>query len=331
MNRPLASRRHGRPAGAFPSGDRRHRAGRLAVRPRTPPGGPAAAAIAVVAPFALIALLAAAPALAEADPALDDACWQLTFEETFDTLDLADESGTGGDPDGRWRTRYIWDRDTIINDELQYYVDPAEHGLSPFRIDDGVLVISASRTPPGLGASLAGQPYVSGVLTTERSFAQMHGRFEARAKAPAGRGLWSALWLLPSFERWPEGVAVLPEIDIMEHLGHAPETYHGTLHTNQSGELSSHGAEHDTDVDLTDDFHLYSVVWTPETVSWYLDREPLFSYPTPADFTRPVHFLMNLAVGGSWPGAPDASTSFPAEFRVDAVRAYEDNGRCERG
>ena len=276
--------------------------------------------------------LAAAPGLVGAgtapDAPLDDACWELTFEDEFDALALRDESGGGGDPDGRWRTRYIWERDTIINDELQYYVDPAEHGLSPFRIEDGALVVSARETPPGIAASVAGQPYVSGVLTTERSFAQRHGRFEARARVPRGRGLWSALWLLPSFERWPEGVAVLPEIDVMEHLGHAPETYHTTLHTNQSGPLTSHGSEHDTGVDLTAGFHLYSVVWTPETVSWYLDREPVFSHPTPADFTRPVHFLINLAVGGSWPGAPDETTAFPAEYRVDAVRAWRDAGTC---
>jgi len=270
-------------------------------------------------------------ATADADAPLEDACWRLTFEEPFDTLALLDESETDDRrEDGvRWRTRYIWGRDTIINRELQFYLDPDEHGLSPFDVSDGVLTISARPTPAALAGRVADQPYVSGVLTTERSFAQKYGRFEARARVPAGRGLWSALWLLPSFERWPEGVAILPEIDIMEHLGHERRTLHTTLHTNQTGELTSHGAEHDAGVDLTADFHLYSVVWTPETVRWYLDRQPLFSHPTPADFTRPVHFLVNLAVGGGWPGSPDASTEFPAEYRIDYVRAWEDSGRCD--
>lgn len=254
---------------------------------------------------------------------LDDSCWKSTFVEDFDTLDLRDESNG----EGRWRTRYIWGRDTIINRELQYYIDPDEHDASPFSIDDGILTIRASRTPAGLADRVAGQGYVSGVLTTEKSFAQKYGRFEASAQVPSGRGLWSALWLLPSFESWPEGVAVLPEIDIMESLGHTPGTLHTTLHTNQTGELTSHGYETKVD-DLSMDFHLYSVVWTPETVTWYLDREAVARHPTPDDFSRPVHFLLNLAVGGGWPGSPDANTQFPAEYLIDQVRAWEASDDC---
>jgi len=271
---------------------------------------------------------------------LDDRCWALSFEDEFDTLDLRDEGVSANEgtrdfpgieigPEGRWRTRYIWGRDTIINREMQFYVDPLEHDVSPFLVEDGTLVIRAVPTPRELDGRVAGQPFVSGVLTTERSFAQQYGRFEAVAQVPDGQGLWSALWLLPSFDTWPEGVAVLPEIDIMEHLGHEPRTLHTTLHTNQSGALTSHGKDSDAGVDLADDFHLYSVVWTPETVSWYLDREPLFSYPTPADFTRPVHFLMNLAVGGGWPGPPNDDTPFPADYRIDVVRAWKDAGTCD--
>ena len=299
---------------------------------------PTLAPAAVTALALAVALTPTARAAAPPDAPLDDACWTLAFEDDFDTLELRDEGGgrPGVDPgarissaaDGRWRTRYIWGRDTIINREMQYYVDPLEQDVSPFSIDEGVLSIRARPTPAALAGSVAGQPYVSGVLTTERSFSQMYGRFEARAQVPDGRGLWSALWLLPSFGRWPEGVAVLPEIDILEHLGHEPRTLHTTLHTNQSGELTSHGQAHDAGVDLSADFHLYSIVWTPERVVWYLDREPLFSFPTPSDFTRPVHFLMNLAVGGGWPGPPDASTRFPADYRIDYVRAWKASEDC---
>ena len=271
----------------------------------------------------VLSLAAAAPAAAS--DTLEDRCWRESFVEEFDTLELHDEASG----EGRWRTRYIWGRDTIINRERQYYLDPGAQALSPFEIADGVLTIRARRTPAALREAVAGQPYVSGVLTTEKSFAQKHGRFEARVQVPSGQGLWPALWLLPSFERWPDGVAVLPEIDIMEILGHESATLHTTLHTNQSGELSSHGYAHRAGVDLADDFHLYSVVWTAETVRWYLDRQPVASHPTPADFTRPVHFLLNLAVGGGWPGEPDASTPFPADYRIDYVRAWEPSGRCE--
>jgi len=276
--------------------------------------------------FALTALAASQAAVVDTPP-LDDRCWQETFLDEFDTLDLRDESGQADPVEGRWRSRYIWGRDTIINRELQYYIDPAEHGLSPFEVDDSTLSIIARRTPATLADKVARQGYVSGVLTTEKSFSQKYGRFEARAQIPSGRGLWSALWLLPSFDSWPEGVAVLPEIDIMESLGHTPDVLHTTLHTNQTGELTSHGYETRT-ADLSLDFHLYSIVWTPETVTWFLDHEPVAQHPTPDDFTRPVHFLLNLAVGGGWPGAPDADTTFPASYRIDYVRAWEDAGSC---
>lgn len=255
---------------------------------------------------------------------LDDACWNVSFDEPFDALSLRNEAN----PSGQWHTRYIWERETIINNEQQFYVDPDEHGHSPFSIDNGILSIEATVTPRALRGVVSGQPYVSGVLTTEKSFAQQYGRFDAYAQLPAGQGLWSAFWLLPSFDQWPAGIAVLPEIDVMEHLGHQGNTYHTTLHTNQTGPLTSHPYDHTVAENLTEDFHLYSVVWTPESVSWYLDGQWKASHPTPADFTRPVHFLLNLAVGGNWPGSPDGTTDFPAKFQIDYVKAFTANNTC---
>lgn len=258
---------------------------------------------------------------------LDDACWDISFEDNFNKLSLWDETGESETP-GLWRTQYIWPRDVIINNEQQYYIDPAIHGFSPFSINDSVLSITATPLPRELRAVAQGQPYVSGVLTTEKSFSQLHGRFEVRAEVPEGQGLWSAFWLLPSFDSWPEGIAVLPELDVMEHLGHQPNIFHTTLHTNQTGELTSHPYDHTESVSLSDDFHTYSAVWTANSVNWYLDGKWRAAHPTPADFTRPVHFLLNLAVGGTWPGPPDASTEFPAQFDVDYVRAYTRNESC---
>jgi beta-glucanase (GH16 family) len=262
----------------------------------------------------------------ESKRTIDDACWTLTFNEPFNELIL----WSPGNPDGRWKTSYIWEREIIINEELQYYVDPEIHGVSPFTIQDGILSITASRTPPEITEKYKlEQDYISGVLTTENNFSQKYGRFEARLKLPKGTGLWSAFWLLPSFEQWPEGIAILPEIDVMEHLGHEPSTFHTTLHTNQSGELESFPYDHTVKEDLTEDFHVYSVVWTPKDVTWYIDQEKVAHHPTPEDFTWPVHFLLNLAVGGSWPGNPDRTTQFPAHYEIDYVRAYRDNKTCE--
>ncbi len=258
---------------------------------------------------------------------LDEACWTVSFEDSFDELSLWDETGVSTTP-GLWRTQYIWPRDVIINNEQQYYIDPNIHGVSPFSINDSVLSITATPLPRELRGVAQGQPYVSGVLTTEKSFSQMHGRFEVRAKPPEGQGLWSAFWLLPSFDSWPEGIAVLPELDVMEYLGHQPNVFHTTLHTNQTGELTSHPYDHTESVSLSDDFHTYTAVWSESSVNWYLDGKWKAAHPTPADFTRPVHFLLNLAVGGTWPGSPDASTEFPAQFDVDYVRAYTKNNSC---
>lgn len=262
---------------------------------------------------------------------LDDACWTISFEDSFDQLTLWNDSLSQSDAaQGFWRTQYIWPRDVIINDELQFYVDPSLHGISPFSINNGVLSITAQAAPEHLQADIAGQPYVSGVLTSEKSFAQQYGRFEVRAKVPEGQGLWSAFWLLPSFDQWPQGVNVLPEIDVMEHLGHQPDVYHTTLHTNQTGTLSSHPYDHTENESLSKNFHVYSVIWTAESVNWYLDGQWRAAHPTPADFTRPVHFLLNLAVGGNWPGPPDSSTRFPAHFDIDYVRAYTENADCSK-
>lgn len=262
----------------------------------------------------------------ESRSTIDDSCWAQSFDEPFTALSL----WSAESPSGQWKTSYIWDRETIINEELQYYADPTIHGVNPFSIEEGVLRITASRTPPDVSEKFnIEQDYISGVLTTENGFSQKYGRFEARLKLPKGTGLWSAFWLLPSFDQWPEGVAVLPEIDVMEHLGHEPSTFHTTLHTNQSGKLESYPYDHTLKVDLTEDFHLYSVVWTAKDVTWYIDKEKVAHHPTPDDFTRPVHFLLNLAVGGTWPGNPDRTTQFPAHYEIDYVRAYTDNNQCE--
>lgn len=249
---------------------------------------------------------------------IDSNCWVTSFNDEFNTLDYWNPE-TG---EGQWKTSYIWDRDTIINEELQYYIDPKEHGISPFRVNDGILNIIADRTPASLKQQVKGQEYISGVLTTENGFSQKYGRFEVFAKVPAGKGLWSAFWLLPSFDQWPEGIAILPEIDVMEYLGNEGNTYHTTLHTNQNGPLESHPYQHTLKTDPSEDFHLYSVIWTSKKVEWYFDGNLVASHNTPRDYTEPVHFLLNLAVGGTWPGRPDSRTSFPATYSIDYVRAY---------
>lgn len=245
---------------------------------------------------------------------VDQRDWSLTFRDEFDTLRL------WGDPGGVWKTSYIWG-DVRINNELQHYADPRRPGVNPFTIKDGILSITARPTELSLLPKLDNRPYTSGLLTTEKSFGQEYGYFEIRAQVPKGRGLWPAFWMLPSFNSWPEGVAVLPEIDVLEVLGHETTVLHNTAHTNETGSLTSESF-HSNVGDLASGFHTYGVIWQPDRISWYLDGRRTATTRTPSDIHGPFHLLMNLAVGGNWPGNPDATTDFPAAYKIDYVRAY---------
>ena len=240
--------------------------------------------------------------------------WRLTYNDEFDFLDLS-----------KYETRYIWPRELIINNELQYYIEPLAFGMSPFSTADGVLRIQASKRKEEL-AWLTEQQYLSGLLTTKGHFSQKYGRFEIRARVPKGQGLWPAFWMLPSHDEWPSGVDILPELDVMEYLGHEGASYHTTLHSNDSGESVADGSSHDTDSMLYEDFHVYSAVWNETKVAWYFDYKKIFETNAPEDFDHPKHLLLNLAVGGDWAGAPDDETQFPAHFEVDYLRTYQFDG-----
>jgi beta-glucanase (GH16 family) len=210
-----------------------------------------------------------------------------------------------------------------LHDELAAYpnadaIDAS--GYTPFSVTDGVLTITADRTPDSM-RSLLPTPhvhdYVSGALNSY-PFGQTYGYFEMSARVPSGRGLWPAFWLLPMDRKWP------PEIDVMEVLGNDPTTVYTTLHSRRLDHGSYH--IHSTkSADLSADFHLFGVDWGPDNVRFYLDRQLVFSQITPDDWHAPFYLLANLAVGGpkSWPGAPDANTQFPAHFRIAAIRAWQ--------
>jgi beta-glucanase (GH16 family) len=193
-------------------------------------------------------------------------------------------------------------------------------GYTPFSVVDGVLTITVDRTSDSMLPLLpaaAPRGYVSGALTSY-PFGQTYGYFEMSARIPSGRGLWPAFWLLPVAMKWP------PEIDVMEVLGNDPRTVYTTLHSRRL-EKGTYRAYATKTVDLSADFHLYGVDWGPERVRYYLDRRLVFSRPTPDDWHEPFYLLVNLGVGGphSWPGAPDASTRFPAHLQVATIGAWQ--------
>jgi beta-glucanase (GH16 family) len=193
---------------------------------------------------------------------------------------------------------------------------PQPLGLNPFRVNGGVLSIVAQRTPPEFRPFLYDFEFTSGVLTTRASLVQRYGYFEMRARIPAGKALWPAFWLLPADKSWP------PEIDILEVVGQQPDLMVTTTHwVGADGKHQSSGCRTRV-ADAATSFHLFGVLWTPERIVWYIDRDPVAQLTTPAGLDKPMYLLLNLAVGGKMVGPADDLTPIPASFEVDWVAAY---------
>lgn len=250
-----------------------------------------------------------------------------TFHDDFEALSLDREDGAR--PAGRWRTNYgygapssLHSRTLVNNGELEIYADPLfagtgdkSLGLDPFSVVDGRLDIIAQPLPDEMRKLVWGRRYSSGLLTTRQSFSQRYGVFEIRMKTPAGKGLWPAFWMLPASGEWP------PEIDVVEILGGAPTKLYVSWHSNVGGTHTSETRPADVP-DTSAAYHTYSLEWTKETLNWYFDDIQIASKETPADFHQTMYLLVNLAVGGNWPGSPDASTHFPAHYSIDWIRAF---------
>jgi len=232
------------------------------------------------------------------------------------------------------------------NEELQCYTDTPGN----LAVHDGLLHVRALRE------SVQGCQYTSARIRTRRAdgaalFAGRYGRFEFRARAPVGKGLWSALWMLPQqqvYGPWPAS----GEIDVMEVVGDRPEQYLGSLHFGASYPRNHHitHSHRFADGSSVADFHLYSLEWEPGEIRWLVDdqlwarqgfwwsssqrrgsrglvpRSAADLNPWPAPFDQPFHIVINLAVGGRLPGEPDERTAFPAELQVDFVRVYTRDG-----
>jgi predicted amidohydrolase YtcJ/beta-glucanase (GH16 family) len=252
-----------------------------------------------------------------------DSAWTLTWSDEFD-------GPNGSPPDTK-----TWIRESggngWGNNELEYYTTRLENS----RLENGRLVIEA-RSERFTGLDGVARDYTSARLKTKGLFTQRYGRFEARIQIPFGQGIWPAFWMLgddiPTVG-WP----TCGEIDIMENIGSEPSTIHGSMHG--PGYSGAHPltasytlpAEKQSKAPrFADDFHIFAVEWDPERVRFYVDGH-LYSTQTKADlpagtrwvFDHPFFILLNVAIGGNWPGSPDASAVFPQRMLVDYVRAYE--------
>ena len=259
----------------------------------------------------MLGLMLFRPVLQAAEPAL---AWSDEFNQP-----------TGSPPEA---SRWVYDLGGSGwgNNELETYTADRANAsivLDPAAVDGHALAIRALRTVTG--------GYTSARLKTSGKFSFTYGRVEARMKLPFGRGIWPAFWLLGDtlgHVDWP----ACGEIDIMEQLGHDPGRVHGTLHG--PGYSGANGPTASTvlpdGASLSDAYHTYAIDWTPGRIEWSLDGI-VYSVRTaaqlPADkrwvYDGPMFLLLNLAVGGNWPGRPDSSTTFPQVLLVDYVRVYE--------
>ena len=165
-----------------------------------------------------------------------------------------------------------------------------------------------------------GMPYLSALITTQKSFQQRYGYFEARITMPVGKGLWPAFWVLPSFKTFKDPMKPQPqqELDVMENIGKNGE-YYATVH-HAVGAPKEHDGERIM-IGRVDEPHDFGALVTPKWLVWYLDGQEVRRRAN-TDFHDEAYMLLNLAVGGEWPGAPDATTPFPARMIVHHVRAY---------
>jgi beta-glucanase (GH16 family) len=237
-----------------------------------------------------------------------------TFEET---PVWADEFNANGMPD---TTKWSYDTGGSGwgNNELQYYTAGANAGVK-----NGMLVIEARKEKMG------DRNYTSSRMVSKNKADFLYGRFEARARLPKGRGLWPAIWMLPTdwaYGGWPNS----GEIDIMEQVGFDPDTIHISVHTKAYNHIIGTQKTAVTAVpDADEAFHLYRVDWTPEDIRGYVDDKLIFTFQnehkTFAEwpFDKRFHWLLNIAVGGNWGGMKGVDeTIFPARMEVDYVRVF---------
>ena len=248
--------------------------------------------------------------------------WALVWSDEFNAPD-------GSMPDSKKWT-IVQDGSGFGNQELEYYTARP----SNVHIEGGNLAIIA-RKESYKGPDGIAHDYTSARLQTAGHFEQKYGRFEARIKIPKGQGIWPAFWMLGD-DVGSAGWPVCGEIDIMENVGFEPHKVHGTLHgPGYSGSNPLTGAYTlPNNENVSDDFHVFAVEWEPGVIRFYVDEhlyetQTVDSIPSSKRwvFDHPFYILLNVAVGGAWPGKPDATTPFPATMLVDYVRVYTFNGR----
>lgn len=253
----------------------------------------------------------------------------------------ADEFDQGSAPNS---AAWNYEEGFVRNRELQYYTKERPENV---RIENGLLILEGRKERFPNARHQAGASdwqrapefaeYTSGSINTAGKVAWQYGRIEVRAKIPAGKGTWPAIWMMgdrkdnPKWRGWP----FCGEIDIMEHVGKAPTNIHGTCHWGVDGTEHKHRSKgaytlnHDPK-STYGEFHIYAIEWDKDKIDFFYDDLKYFTFdiaqadmPDGSNAFRQKHYLLlNLALGGAWGGEMDDSV-LPARYEIDYVRVYE--------
>jgi beta-glucanase (GH16 family) len=262
----------------------------------------------LVLPLCLFSLAAAAPVPAPPPG------WQLVWSDEFSTDGLPDPA------------KWAYENGRVRNNEAQFYTARREENA---RIENGILIIEARKEDH------KGARFTSASLITKGRADWQYGRFEIRARLPAARGTWPAIWMLPADHgrvRWPD----CGEIDIMEHVGHDPGVVHGTLHSGAFNHTKGNqrgGRQHFPAASTG--FQIYAMEWSADSISMFVDGRRIASFARRDGdgepewpFRKPYYLILNLAIGGSWGGAKGIDeAAFPQRFEIDYVRVFSPTKR----
>jgi beta-glucanase (GH16 family) len=243
---------------------------------------------------------------------------QLVFSDTFNKRTLEAN---------KWSTYHkAWDLRTLASiGHQQLYVEQGyknqTFSINPHTINKGKLSLIAQRSPNlELSEKL---PYISAMISTEKSYTPLYGYFEASLCLPLGKGLWPAIWMIPS-----DGNDHLPEIDIMESLGHQPDVIYQSTHLDNNALADTlYGSGMNIIQKGSKSFYTYGLDWNQETITWYINGVQTYKVKNYA--FEPHYYIINLAVGGTWPGNPDNTTLFPTSLDIEYVCIYTHNPYTE--
>lgn len=248
---------------------------------------------------------------------LNGASYHLTFHDEFEYL----STWKGYGSHGLWANSFSPHLDDTrwisANGEGQYYAFADETDLPEvFSVEEDILSISASPVAEADRDLTQGQGYVSGLLTTEMTFAFQTGYVEIRADLPDELGFLSAFWLLPADDDWSA------EIDIVEAVGATPRAHHTNFWTEG---VPDHEAIYGPD--LSDGFHTYGLEWTEDTLTWFVDGQEIRT--TAHEINEDMFLALSLAVNSDWSGSTSSATDYSDPLQIDYVRIYEPTARAE--